>query len=543
MDALFDKFCDATEEAAHAVACYALDVPVRSATIISDGVHDGAVSYAKPDPIKQQRIRMAGMLAAYRLTDDLQLHRHKSDVAAILAADAEMLPHQAAETQKFLDENWDAIAALRSELMRKGELTGDEIADCLKDHAMYKGYTTAQVEAVRKYPAEFERFIRAGGSFPPGDKRFKGAADVKDAQLKRALAQDQNAASMLPHQKHMQDLSGGPSFSGRPRSDQATVQSSAPAAMASDPPVSPEQRRAMYAAAEGRSNLGIPQHVGKEFVGKADQMPRSHIPLQAKQRTEDQLPLLGALGGLGEVLGGAGEALGGGAGLANAAGNFAGGFAQGLTSGSHENEQSTGDQGEDQSESGETQQLRQPLEDLGLPPAIVDAVCRAVANAREDNGAADEPPPTRGSPVPSPASQHANKVGGGGYAGDSALVVWDFDPMTNVMQPRQVSLHQVTQALGMDSIPKLAADAGPVFGDHIGVEMTGYSGEQHTREQRLIRNRGLARDFQKRKVAMDSVTTLAGKLRAAHAADAMVTTNSADDFFKFVPGGERIEVL
>jgi 8-oxo-dGTP pyrophosphatase MutT (NUDIX family) len=37
---------------------------------------------------------------------------------------------------------------------------------------------------------------------------------------------------------------------------------------ATDPPVSEKQRRAMFAAAKGRSTLGIPKSVGKEFVGK-----------------------------------------------------------------------------------------------------------------------------------------------------------------------------------------------------------------------------------------------------------------------------------
>jgi hypothetical protein len=32
------------------------------------------------------------------------------------------------------------------------------------------------------------------------------------------------------------------------------------------PVVSQDQRRAMYAAAEGKSNLGIPKSVGREFV-------------------------------------------------------------------------------------------------------------------------------------------------------------------------------------------------------------------------------------------------------------------------------------
>lgn len=38
--------------------------------------------------------------------------------------------------------------------------------------------------------------------------------------------------------------------------------------MATDPPTSEAQRKAMHAAAEGRSTLGIPKKVGKEFVGK-----------------------------------------------------------------------------------------------------------------------------------------------------------------------------------------------------------------------------------------------------------------------------------
>jgi 8-oxo-dGTP pyrophosphatase MutT (NUDIX family) len=40
------------------------------------------------------------------------------------------------------------------------------------------------------------------------------------------------------------------------------------------PPVSEKQRRAMYAAAEGKSTLGIPQKIGKEFIGK-DAEPRA----------------------------------------------------------------------------------------------------------------------------------------------------------------------------------------------------------------------------------------------------------------------------
>lgn len=44
------------------------------------------------------------------------------------------------------------------------------------------------------------------------------------------------------------------------------------------PPVSEKQRKAMYAAAEGKSNIGIPKKVGKEFT-KAD--PGGKLPKQA----------------------------------------------------------------------------------------------------------------------------------------------------------------------------------------------------------------------------------------------------------------------
>jgi len=47
-------------------------------------------------------------------------------------------------------------------------------------------------------------------------------------------------------------------------------------------PVSEKQRRAMYAAAAGRSTLGIPRAVGREFVAadKGGKPPRRKKPLR-----------------------------------------------------------------------------------------------------------------------------------------------------------------------------------------------------------------------------------------------------------------------
>ncbi len=49
---------------------------------------------------------------------------------------------------------------------------------------------------------------------------------------------------------------------------------------ATDPPVSEAQRRAMFAAAAGHSNLGIPKKVGREFVA-AD--TGGHLPKRKKR--------------------------------------------------------------------------------------------------------------------------------------------------------------------------------------------------------------------------------------------------------------------
>lgn len=61
------------------------------------------------------------------------------------------------------------------------------------------------------------------------------------------------------------------------------------------PPRSEAQRRAMYAAASGKSTLGIPKSVGKEFT-KAD--PGGKLPEKAKKdnRTKRQKALYKARG-------------------------------------------------------------------------------------------------------------------------------------------------------------------------------------------------------------------------------------------------------
>lgn len=64
---------------------------------------------------------------------------------------------------------------------------------------------------------------------------------------------------------------------------------SMPKSLATDPPVSEAQRRAMWAAASGHSTLNIPEGVGKEFAN-AD--PGGKLPATAKDMTGEEFGLL-----------------------------------------------------------------------------------------------------------------------------------------------------------------------------------------------------------------------------------------------------------
>lgn len=49
------------------------------------------------------------------------------------------------------------------------------------------------------------------------------------------------------------------------------------------PPVSKAQRRAMYAAAEGKSTLGIPKEVGKEYIRSDVKAGKRKLPERKKK--------------------------------------------------------------------------------------------------------------------------------------------------------------------------------------------------------------------------------------------------------------------
>jgi hypothetical protein len=69
------------------------------------------------------------------------------------------------------------------------------------------------------------------------------------------------------------------------------------------PPVSQKQRRAMYAAAAGRSTLGIPRAVGREFVaadkGGKPPLRKKCLPKARSRASSTRYGGAGILGSLG----------------------------------------------------------------------------------------------------------------------------------------------------------------------------------------------------------------------------------------------------
>lgn len=61
------------------------------------------------------------------------------------------------------------------------------------------------------------------------------------------------------------------------------------------PVVSQQQRRAMYAAAEGHSTLGIPAKIGKEFVAASHGI--KHLPKRKKPEKKPRYRPFGTLAG------------------------------------------------------------------------------------------------------------------------------------------------------------------------------------------------------------------------------------------------------
>jgi hypothetical protein len=110
-------------------------------------------------------------------------------------------------------------------------------------------------------------------------KRFRNLANLPNPQL----ARDQ----FSPSPTSPTGMPPGRDFGARVQNSThgSNIDQSLPMPMGQDPAVSERQERAMQAAAHGESTLGIPQHVGKEFV-ESDQ--ETWNSLVEKRRCEQE---------------------------------------------------------------------------------------------------------------------------------------------------------------------------------------------------------------------------------------------------------------
>jgi hypothetical protein len=116
----------------------------------------------------------------------------------------------------------------------------------------------------------------------------------------------------------------------------------------------------------------------------------------------------------------------------------------------------------DQTSGGE-QQLRELLQDLGLEPEVIEAVCRAV---RDNTGAVDEPPdnptgmqpPTGGTMTPKKNGAQDAQL----YGSEIGVDTYGFDPITNAMTAERIEAKEYAKLLrgmvAMDGKP-LSEDA------------------------------------------------------------------------------------
>ena len=111
---------------------------------------------------------------------------------------------------------------------------------------------------VRKFPTRKEAEEYAG----------ELAQDAKDAELDEPVQQTARKGSQSLPKKGDGELDEPAQQIAR-KGSQSLPKKGKDAKLATDPPVSEPQRKAMFAAREGRSTLGIPKKVGEEFVGKA----------------------------------------------------------------------------------------------------------------------------------------------------------------------------------------------------------------------------------------------------------------------------------
>jgi hypothetical protein len=120
------------------------------------------------------------------------------------------------------------------------------------------------IAAKQEWDRSEQEFSRARGELPPG--RDAELADIPEGQQGAETGPE---AWQVSRGRDATEIQGrAPPFGPHDEPDQLQAAAQAPQGLVTDPPVSEAQRKAMFAAAAGKSNLGIPQSVGREFVGK-----------------------------------------------------------------------------------------------------------------------------------------------------------------------------------------------------------------------------------------------------------------------------------
>ena len=141
----------AYHEAGHAVAAFALDIPVLYATIVPDGENEGHVQFADQEVSVQDVATVA--LAGPAAQEHGQRRKgpnasdYLTDVMNALACLREVLPEgEATRWGRYLEQRakdivtseayWPAVEAVAKELVQHRKLTGKQVDECIKNSAI-----------------------------------------------------------------------------------------------------------------------------------------------------------------------------------------------------------------------------------------------------------------------------------------------------------------------------------------------------------------------------------------------------------------------
>ncbi len=178
----------AYHEAGHAVACWALAIPISFATIVSGPDYAGLVKHARGhDPDRVMVVAFAGPAAQRRSHPRSDLKHDATADHAFVSVAAEVvfaalhdrqhgIRRADREARAIVDRHWFAVDQVARELMRRGGLSGFAIVDLIREAEEEWTYAQPSRPGVTPFAYARERALSVQGLSPLRRSHVEAAA-------------------------------------------------------------------------------------------------------------------------------------------------------------------------------------------------------------------------------------------------------------------------------------------------------------------------------------------------------------------------------